>query len=349
MNQFERKIKNISPKLLSMITNIDGLKGQWIGGAQLNPQVLGRLKQFTLITSTGASTRIEGARLSDTDVEGLLHGLKLQRFADRDKQEVRGYYELLNNVFSAWRTLRFSENLIKHFHKELLQYVVKDEGHRGEYKKSENQVVMKDAHGKIIGIVFDPTLAYLTPKEIQELVEWTMAAFRKNRFHPLLVLGVFLVEFLKIHPFQDGNGRLSRILTNLLLLQSGYAYVPYVSHEKLIEDNKTAYYIALRKSQRTKDQRPDITSWLEFFFEILLTQAQQAITLLSTEQVEKLLSKKQLAVWQYIKSATDSSPGVIAKETGVARPTVNQVLEKLLRLKKIERVGLGRSTRYRKI
>lgn len=331
-----------------MITNIDELKGRWIGGAQLNPQALGRLKQFTLITSTGASTRIEGALLSDNDVEGLMDGLKLQRFADRDKQEVRGYYELLNNVFNAWRTLRFSENTIKHFHKELLQYVEKDEGHRGEYKKSENQVVMKDANGKIIGIVFDPTPAYLTPKEMQELAEWTMAAFRENKFHPLLVLGVFLVEFLKIHPFQDGNGRLSRILTNLLLLQSGYAYVPYVSHEKLIEDNKTAYYIALRKSQRAEQRPSNITPWLEFFFGILLTQSQQAMALLSTEQVEKLFSIKQLAVWHYIKNVADSSPGVIAKETGVARPTVNQALEKLLRLKMIERIGLGRSTRYRK-
>ncbi|MFC1646408.1 Fic family protein [Candidatus Omnitrophota bacterium] len=350
VNAFSQRINNLPPEIWSKITKIDELKGQWIAGARLGPQVLGRLKRSVLVTSTGASTRIEGARLSDADIEKLMRGISMQKFADRDKQEVKGYYELLQNVFDSWKHIRFSVNTIKHFHKEILKYVQKDALHRGEYKKTENKVQMVDAKGKSIGTLFDTTPAYLTPIEMQELVEATHNAFGENKYHYLLIVGSFLVEFLNIHPFQDGNGRISRILTNLLLLQAGYQYMPYVSHEKLIEDNKADYYVALRKSQKTlKAQNPDIIPWLDFFLSVVHKQSQLAVELLSEENIEKLLSAKQIAVWEYLLTTGEASPGEIATKTKVARPTVTQALDKLMRLKKIERVGLGRSTRYRKV
>ena len=359
-NRFDQRLAAIPSELWSKITQIDELKGQWIAGARLSPQVLGRLKRSVLITSTGASTRIEGARLSDEDVEKLMRGIDIQKFTDRDKQEVKGYFELLENVFDSWKSLKLSESAIKHFHKELLKYVAKDETHRGDYKKIENKVEMVDAAGKSIGILFDTTPAYLTPKETQELVEWTQEALAEKKHHPLLVVGNFLVEFLQIHPFQDGNGRLSRVLTNLLLLKEGYLYMPYISHEKLIEDNKPEYYLALRQSQKTflsagasaKEDKTDqetIVPWLDFFFTIFLKQSRMAVELLSKENIEKLLSKKQLSIWQYLQTVEEAAPGEIAKKAKVARPTVNQALDKLLRLKKVERIGLGRSTRYRKL
>jgi len=348
--KFDQRLANIPAEIWSKITQIDELKGQWIAGARLSPQVLGRLKRSVLITSTGASTRIEGARLSDEDVEKMMRGIAIQKFADRDKQEAKGYYELLENIFDSWKNLKFSENTIKHFHQELLKYVEKDALHRGEYKKKENKVEMIDEAGKSIGILFDTTPAYLTPKEMQELVEWTQEALAEKKYHPLLIIASFLVEFLQIHPFQDGNGRLTRILTNLLLLKEGYLYMPYVSHEKLVEDNKPDYYIALRRSQKTfKTEHESIIPWLDFFLTIFLKQSQMAVELLSKENIEKLLSKKQLAVWQYLQEVDEATPGEIAQKAKVARPTVNQALDKLLRLKKVERIGLGRSTRYRKL
>jgi len=348
--RFDRWLAQIPAGTWSKITQIDELKGQWIAGARLSPQVLGRLKRSVLITSTGASTRIEGARLSDEDVEKMMRGIDIQKFTDRDKQEVKGYFELLENVFDSWKSLKFSESTIKHFHKELLKHVKKDELHRGDYKKEENKVQMIDAAGKSVGVLFDTTPAYLTPKEMQELVEWTQQALAEKRYHPLLVIGSFLVEFLQIHPFQDGNGRLSRVLTNLLLLKEGYLYMPYISHEKLVEDNKPEYYLALRQSQKTfKTKHENITPWLDFFLAIFLKQSQMAVELLSKENIEKLLSKKQLAVWQYLQEVEEATPGEIAKKAKVARPTVNQALDRLLRLKKVERIGLGRSTRYRKL
>lgn len=348
--KFNHRLKHIPAEIISKLGQIDELKGRWITGAQLSPQVLGRLKRSVLITSTGASTRIEGAELSDEDVEKLMRGIDIQKFTNRDKQEVKGYYELLENVFNSWKKLSFNESAIKHFHKELLKYVEKDETHRGGYKKKENKVHMVDEAGKSLAVLFDTTDPHLTPKEMQELIEWTREALEEKKYHPLLVIGNFLVEFLAIHPFEDGNGRLSRVLTNLLLLKEGYLYMPYVSHEKLVEDNKPEYYIALRKTQKTLDaKKDDIMPWLEFFFTVLIKQGDMAVELLSKEKVEKLLTKKQMAVWEYLQEVGSARPGEIAENTNVAQPTVRQALDKLLRLKKIERIGLGRSTRYRKL
>lgn len=348
MINFSQRLEKITPEILSKIGRIDEIKGRWIEGVNLSPQFLGRLKKSVLVTSSGASTRIEDSRMSDTDVEEFINGLNIHKFRDRDKQEVQGYYELLENIFNAWKTISFSESSIKHLHKELLKYSEKDARHRGDYKKTENDVSLFDAQGKPIGVVFETTRAYLAPKQTQELMLRTQEAWAEKKYHPLLVVGNFVVEFLKIHPFQDGNGRLSRILTNLLLLKLGYGFVPYVSHEKIIEDHKSEYYLALRKNQKTFDgKNENITVWLEYFLKILELQAIRAIDLLSTEKMEILLSPKQILVWNYLLEVTETTAGEIAEKTGVLRPTVNQALDRLLTMKKILRIGMGRTTRYK--
>ncbi|MFA7319736.1 MAG: Fic family protein [Parcubacteria group bacterium] len=349
-DEFSKRLNNISTEIISKIAKIDELKGSWTGGAQLSPQVLSRLKRSVLITSTGASTRIEGVQLTDEDIEKVMRGINIQKFSDRDTQEVKGYYELLENIFNSWGNLKFNESSIKHFHKELLKYSDKDQGHLGDYKFGENKVVAYDQDGKEVGVIFNPTSPHLTPKEMMELVESTNFLLAEKKYHSLLVIANFLVEFLKIHPFQDGNGRISRVLTNLLLLQSGYLYMPYISHEKLVEDNKTDYYLALRRSQKTfRTKNEDITPWLDFFFTILLKQSQLAMELLSKESIEKLLSEKQLAVWKFFEHVEVAGTGEIVKSTNIPRPTVKQALDVLLKLKKIERIGLGRSARYKKV
>lgn len=348
--RFEQRIQNIPSEIWSKISEIDVIKGRWIEGARLSPQALGRLKKSVLSSSTGSSTRIEGAKLTDEEVENLMQGIKTQKFTERDTQEVGGYYELLKNVFDSYKTIKFSEGSIKHLHRELLKYVEKDRHHLGEYKKSENKVVAYDENGKAVGVIFEPTPPYLTAKEMQELVDWTKKALEEKKSNPLIIIGNFLVEFLQIHPFQDGNGRLSRILTNLLLLQQGFPYVQYVSHEKLVEDNKNDYYLALRRSQKTFGKKKEtIIPWLEFFLSILLKQSEMAINLLEKEDIEKFMSLKQITVWRYLEERDEAAPSEISKKTKVARPTVSQALDKLIKLKKIERIGEGRSIRYRKL
>lgn len=348
LNKFDTRLESLPANILTLIASIDELKGRWTAGANLHPQILGRLKQSVLITSTGASTRIEGAKLSDEEVENLMKGISVQKFKDRDSQEVKGYYELLKNVFDSWQSIKLNEGTIKNFHQEILKYVEKDSFHRGQYKVTENKVQMVDVKGNIVGTIFDTTPVYLTSIEMQELVEWTIKVTKENKYHSLLIISNFVVEFLKIHPFRDGNGRISRILTNLLLLQAGYLYMPYVSHEKLVEEKKQEYYVALRKTQITlKTESADLIPWLTFFLHIILDQSKQAVELLNADNVEKTLSGKQLAVLKYLQEVKEAAPGDITKETKVARPTVNQVLEKLINIKKIERIGMGRSTRYR--
>jgi Fic family protein len=350
MTKLDKRLSHIPSEVLSKIARIDEIKGRWIGGLQINPQALGRLKRSVLVTSTGASTRIEGAKLTDKEIEKLMQGVTTKKFTDRDSQEVQGYYELLHNVFDSWKSIKFSESTVKHFHNQLLKYVGKDQRHRGDYKKTENAVEMFDQNGKSIGIVFEPTKAYLTPKEMQELMDWAIEALDEKKYHPLLIIGNFLAEFLKIHPFQDGNGRVSRILTNLLLLKEGYAFMPYVSHEKLVEDNKNNYYLALVKSQKSFGKKTEnIFPWLNFFLDILLKQSEMAIKLLGSEDVEKLLSPKQLEVWNYLQKVPEATPLEICRETRIVKPTVLQALNRLLTLKKIERIGMGRGTRYRKL
>lgn len=350
ITRFDKRLDQISHEIWSKIAEIEQLKGRWIQGINLSPQFLSRLKRSVLITSTGASTRIEGSSLSDEEVDKLMHGLATEKFADRDEQEVKGYFELLQNIFEAWERLSLSESTIKHLHQELLKYVDKDTLHRGKYKSKENQVRMVDPKGRDMGMLFDTTKAYLTPKEMNELVDWTIDVLKEKKYHPLLIVGNFIVEFLNIHPFEDGNGRLSRILTNLLLLKEGYLYMPYVSHEKLIENNKPAYYMALRTSQKTfRTKHEDLTSWLNFFLSMLLSQSQMAIGLTTEENIEALLSPKQWAVWRYLQEVDDASPNDIVKNVQIARITVNQVLNKLLTMKKVVRIGEGSSTRYRKM
>ena len=348
MHRFDQRLLLLPPAILTTIAQIDEYKGRWIGGAQLNPQTLARLRQSVLVTSTGASTRIEGARLSDEEIEKLMRGIAIQRFADRDHQEVSSYFELLKNVFENWEELPLRESTIKHFHQEMLKYVEKDTSHRGDYKKIDNKVYIVDAAGQSLGVLFDTTPAYLTPTAMQELVAWTTQALQTRAYHPLLVIGNFLVEFLQIHPFQDGNGRLSRILTNLLMLQTGYLYVPYVSHEKLVEDNKPDYYMALRTSQKTLGSTQEsIEPWLTFFLKLVLLQSHMAVALLSDANFEKTLSPNQLAVWRYLQHVPEASPLEIVQQTQVARSTVSQALNKLLEWQKVERIGQGRAVRYR--
>ena len=351
MSKFDRRLEDLPKEIWEKIAKVDELKGQWTGGLNLSPQVLGRLKMSVLITSSGASTRIEGAKLSDKDVERLMQqGVNVRTWAERDTQEVRGYYETLQNVFDAWKDIKFTENEVKNLHKEILKHTTKDERHRGEYKKQENTVVATDGQGNHIGVIFEPTKAYLTPKAMQELIEWTQKALQQHAHHSLLTIGSFLVEFLHIHPFQDGNGRLSRVLANLLLLQAGYRYMPYVSHEKFVEDNKDAYYLALRKSQKTfGGKREDITPWLLFFLDVLLSQSHRAIDLLTEESLENTLSQKQIAVWEYLQGAPEATQAEIAEQTNIARPTVDQAIRKLMRFKRVEKIGEGRATRYRKV
>ena len=348
--KFDHRIKNPDPHIVATLAAIDEIRGVFRVGFRMTPQAITNLRKSVLVTSAGASTRIEGANLSDEEVKKIMQGLTIQKFSDRDSQEVQGYLETLKNVFDNYKNLPLRESLIKSLHKELLKYSNKDDLHRGEYNRKENLVGILDDRGGVAQIMFETTPAYLTPKEMTELVEWTQEALEKERFHPLLIIANFIIEFLKIHPFEDGNGRLSRTLTNLLLLRSGYSFVEYISHEQLVEQRKDEYYLALRSSQTTfRTEKETISPWLNFFFSVVKEQATKAMVLVDEETHEDTMSPKQNEVLEYLSSVKEAGPAQIVKDTGIIMPTVRKSLERLVEIGKVKRIGRGRGTRYMKI
>jgi Fic family protein len=263
----------ITPEILSLIAEIDEFKGAWRAIGRIAPERLSSLRRVATIESVGSSTRIEGARLTDREVEKLLANFRLGSFTTRDEQEVAGYAEVMETIFSAYEAISFTENHIRQLHRDLLAHSTKDERHRGAYKTLSNNVEAFNEQGESLGIVFETASPFDTPRRMEELIAWLDEQGREKRLHPLLVVAIFVVVFLEIHPFQDGNGRLSRILTTLLLLRAGYAYVPYSSLESIIEQSKESYYISLRRTQGTiRSAEPDWNPWIEFFLRALHRQ-----------------------------------------------------------------------------
>lgn len=346
-SQFDIRIKNPEPYIVALLAEIDSIKGEFKSGLRMSPQAITSLKRSVIVTSAGASTRIEGSKLSDEQVQNILSKLSVSKFSDRDSQEVQGYLEILQNIFDTYQSLPLRESVVQSLHRETLKYSTKDELHRGKYKTKENAVGIQNDDGTVKEIIFETTPAWAVQKEMLEVIDWAYDAFEHNRFHPLLIIANFVVEFLKIHPFEDGNGRLSRVLTNLLLLRSGYTFIQYVSHEQIIERRKDEYYLALQQSQTTfKSDNPSVRPWLNFFFGVMKEQANNALVYLHNEQIEDTLSPKQLEVWKFVSTVSEVSPAEIAIATGILMPTVRQALARLVSIGKVKRTGRGPGTRY---
>lgn len=348
-NRFNNRIK-LSQDILARIANIDQFQGLWQGSLRISSQILGRLKSWVVITSTGASTRIEGAKMTDEEIARFLRGLQAKHPKSRDEQEVAGYADLIGRIFDNWKTIKLSENWILQFHNILLHFSDKDQTHRGKYKNVPNTVVMTNKTGKQV-VLFDPTPPYLVKSEMQIAIEWANNQFETRETHPLLVIANFIFEFLAIHPFRDGNGRISRALTNLLLLRAGYGYVPYVSLDEIIEQTKAEYYLALRATQKYhKTDHEDITAWVLYFLTALTEQVERARRLMENDQPEKLLSEKQTEVYRLFEGEKEMGVAevVLLLKGTMQRDTIKQALSRLVKVKLLERIGQARSSRYRK-
>ena len=338
----------ITSEILSLIAEIDEFKGSWRALSLLEPERLLALKKVASIESIGSSTRIEGSDLSDQDVEKLLSNLKIKFLKTQSEQEVAGYAELMEFVFQSWESLSVSENHIKQLHRDLLRYSKKDEYHRGKYKKSSNEVVAFDSKGKKLGVIFKTATAFDTPRLMKELVKWFKEALEAQSLHPLLAIAIFVVVFLQIHPFQDGNGRLSRILTTLFLLRSGYDYVPYSSLESIIEQNKENYYLALRKTQKTiHNKNPKWQSWILFFLRALQTQVKRLIKKIEYEKtILSDLPSLSVQILERAKQKGRVTMGDMIQTTGVSRNTLKEHFRMLTKKRHLSKHGRGRGVWY---
>ena len=338
----------ITPEILSLIARIDEFKGAWRALGTLAPDRLSALRRVATIESIGSSTRIEGSKLTDREVERLLSNLAIQSFDTRDEQEIAGYAELMELVFSSWQEIPFNENHIKQFHQILLRHSEKDARHRGQYKTSSNSVAAFDESGTQIGIVFETATPFDTPRLMAELVSWVNDEREKGQLHPLLIIAIFVVVFLEIHPFQDGNGRLSRVLTTLLLIQAGYAYVPYSSLESVIELNKQAYYLALRQTQGTiRTETPNWQPWFMFFLRSLAEQVRRLENKVAREKIVlAAMPELQLQIVEFAREHGRVTIGEAIKLTGASRNTLKQHFRALVERRTLSQHGSGRGVWY---
>jgi Fic family protein len=338
----------ITPEILKLISQIDEFKGAWRALGTLAPERLSALRKVATIESIGSSTRIEGSKLTDKDVERLLSNLEIKTFSSRDEQEVAGYAKVMETVFNSWEHIPMTENYIQQLHKDLLTYSEKDEWHRGRYKTNSNSVAAFDENGNQIGIVFETATPFDTPRLMGELTQWLRQEREGMQLHPLLITAVYTVVFLEVHPFQDGNGRLSRVLTTLLLLQAGYAYVPYSSLESIIEQNKEGYYLALRQTQGTiRNENPNWQPWIIFFLQSLQKQVLRLSQKVEREKIVlSALPDLSITILEFAKEHGRVSIGEIAELTGKSKNTLKVHFRTLVEKGFIEQKGGGRTSWY---
>ena len=333
---------NIDWKLINLISEIDRFDANWTAIERKEGQSLKELKSIATVRSVGASNRIEGNRMSDEEVDVLLQKIDIAKLTDRDSQEVVGYFEVLDLISESYQNISLSESHLKSLHNTLMKYSAKDLWHKGNYKQHSNAVEASFSDGTK-QIIFQTTEAgFATENAISSLLDWYNA---ETEVHALIKIASFVYEFLSVHPFQDGNGRLSRLISTLLLLNKGYKWIQYVSFEHEIESRKNEYYQVLRSCQA---QRPneDITVWIHFFLNCLSNIQIQLLTKLQQSGLEAQLSHKEKSIYTIIQNRPNIQSGEIAIKLAIPAPTVKRILSDLLNKGLIEKQGNGRNVSY---
>lgn len=340
-----------SNETLRLIASIDEFKGEWRAVESMEPDRFQSLRRVATIESIGSSTRIEGAKLSDREVESLLGGLSNKSFQSRDEQEVAGYAYVMETIQASWADMTVTEGIVLQLHRDLLRYSAKDERHRGEWKTLPNHVAAVGPDGKQLGIVFETATPFDTPRLMEELAAWLEREEREPTLHPLLRIAVFVVVFLAIHPFQDGNGRLSRVLNNLLLLRSGYSFASYSSLESVIEHNKEAYYLALRRTQTTLGGRTaDWEPWILFFLRSMRSQIDRLReNMTKTESKPDFVELSPLAeqLAHLLAERGSLTVAEAAAATAANRNTLKDKFSELVEADVAQLHGKGRGAHYR--
>ncbi len=333
---------NIDWELIGLISQIDRFDASWTSIEKKEGQSLKQLKSIATVRSVGASTRIEGSKMSNEEVEVLLKEIDITKIEDRDSQEVVGYFETLDLISDSYNDIAINESSFKNLHNILLKQSEKDVWHKGDYKQHSNAIEAKlpDGTSQIIFKTTEP--GFPTQDAMRLLIDWY---HNDKGTHPLVKCALFAYDFVSIHPFQDGNGRLSRLISTLLLLKHGYKWIQYVSFEHEIENRKTEYYRVLRNCQA---QRPneDVSEWINFFFDALRNIQEQLMKKLETNGIETKLSPREKAILTFIGNNAGCKSGEIAKRLGIPSPTVKRILPELIDKNLIEKHGKGPGTNY---
>jgi len=351
MDKFQNKLNvdfKINQQIIKLISFVDSFKGKWNIVEQKENKYLKELRKMATIESIGSSTRIEGAQLTNDEIKKLLDKLDITKLETRDQQEVIGYYDVLGIIYESYPDIEISKNYIQQLHQLLLKYSSKDERHRGNYKNLSNKVVANYPDG-IQKVIFNTTEPHLVESEMNDLIDWTNQQFLSAEIHPLLVTGLFIYEFLSIHPFQDGNGRLARLLTTLLLLKSDYQFIQYVSFENLVEQKKKDYYEALMDGQKDRySENEKIHVWILFLLsslEVLIQRLEQKYDLFRSKG--GYLNERQKKIREFIDGKQPVKLGdLINAMPDISVNTLKKDLQYLKTEKIIDSVGKNRGAIY---
>lgn len=351
MERLDVRLKEIPPPgfhdLVVRVSGIDECKGWWEGRSDAFPSELRRLKGRTIPVSADASARMSARNVLPPSGKPPW-GARRSAQGDGADALRTGYAELLRSVFEGHRDMEFGKELILRFHAQLLKNSPADRAHRGRYRSMMDKPGPYRREG-MESLALRPTESHLVHGEMGVLTEWTAARLGAPDYHPLLVIASFLLEFLAIRPFADGNGRMSRILAHFLLLKRGYGHVPYVSLDRIIADRMAEVQIALRRAQARRNfPRPDILPWLRAFLDVLQAQAAELQRQLEGRPREDLLSENQRAVLSLFDRHREVSIRLVHSELGIPRDTAKQVLGRLQRLNLVLRAGAGRASRYQR-
>lgn len=332
---------NLDWQLIALISQIDRFDASWTAIERREKQSLKQLKLIATVRSVGASTRIEGSKLTNEEIDALLKNIDISKLEDRDTQEVVGYFEALDLISESFNNIQVSEGDIKNLHNILLKYSAKDKWHKGNYKQHSNAVEAKYPGGKSQVIFQTAEPGIDTETAVKKLIDWYN---NEHSIHPLVKCSIFTYEFLSIHPFQDGNGRLSRLLSSLLLLKNGYNWIQYVSFEHEIESRKLEYYRVLRSAQ-TQRPNENVSAWVNFFFDALKNIQEQLLQKIQIYKEVQLLPREKL-VAGFIQNHPGCKSGDIVKGLGISRMIVIRLLSVLTNKNIIEKHGSGSGTQY---
>jgi Fic family protein len=333
---------NINWELINLISEIDRFDSKWTAVERKEGQSLKQLKSIATVRSVGASNRIEGNKMTNEEIDVLLQNIDISKLTDRDSQEVVGYFDTLDIISESFENIAVTENNIKSLHNTLMKYSEKDEWHKGDFKAHNNAVEATFTDGTRQIIFQTAEAGFVTEDAVRKLIDWYNT---ESEAHTLIKSAAFVYEFLSIHPFQDGNGRLSRLISTLLLLKTGYKWIQYVSFEHEIESRKAEYYQALRSCQAGRPNE-DITVWIQFFLNALKNIQSQLMIKLEQSGIEAQLSPREKSIMTLILNYSGIKSGEIAQKLAIPNPTVKRILSDLQEKGLIEKYGSGRGTTY---
>jgi fic family protein len=334
--------KMLTPEIVGMLTKIHEFKGEQNLFIEAHADELTELMEIAKIQSTEASNRIEGIFTSDERLKKLVMDKTTPK--SRAEQEIAGYRDVLNTIHENYDYVQVKSGIILQLHRDLYRFMGSEAG--GYFKTADNVIAEMDNNGNK-KVRFNPVPAWETPDAIEKICEALDEVFKNENIDPLIVIPMFVLDFLCIHPFNDGNGRMSRLLTLLLLYRSGYIVGKYISIEKMIESSKETYYEALQASSTGwHEEDNNYIPFIIYMLGIVLASYREfssRVRMLTTSGFTK-----GERIGEIIKQTvgTITKTEIMKKCPDISQITIQRALIDLQEQGKISKVGGGRYTKY---